>query len=159
MYVSTMLKRKGNQTVTTTPETQISTVVSLLESRKIGAVIVADSRGKVRGILSERDIVRGLSEHGAKVMSLTASDLMSPDVISCRSNDTISDVMAVMTERNIRHLPVVEAGRLLGMVSMRDVVRERLTEVEADISDMMEYMAGGYSISTQVGIDAHAGHA
>ena len=164
MYVSTMLKRKGNQTITIAPDAAVSSVINLLGSHKIGAVMVTDGRGKIRGIISERDIVRGLFEHGQKVMTLTASDLMSRDVVSCRTADTISELMAVMTERNIRHLPVVEAGRLVGMVSMRDVVKERLIEVESDITGLRDYVAGAYVIgewvgAEQAGYGAHVGQA
>lgn len=161
MYVSTMLKRKFSQTVTTSPNAPVSAVVDLLGTHGIGAVVVADGRGKLRGIISERDIVRGLAQHGQKALALTVSDLMSCDVITCRTTDTVSELMAVMTERNIRHLPVVEGGRLIGMVSMRDVVKERLNEVEADIAGMRDYVAGAYVIGKPAGAGAaiHTAHA
>jgi CBS domain-containing protein len=148
MKVSSLLKHKGDKVITTSPNTPICDVVNLLNRHHIGAIVVADERGKVNGILSERDVLRGLSEHGATVMTRTASELMSRSVQSCRPSDTISDLVEQMSDHHIRHLPVLEAGRLAGIVSIRDLVQERLAEVEDDMASLRDYLAGDYAIQS-----------
>lgn len=159
MNVLTALKNKegrDNATITARENTPISEVVGLLAGNDIGAVVVIDARGKIRGILSERDVARNLSTRGVLILTLTAADLMTRAVITCRPGDSINQAMALMSERDVRHLPVVESGRLVGMLSMRDVVRERLADAEADISNMRDYIAGATVIGDD-GEEAHSG--
>ncbi|CAK0773938.1 CBS domain-containing protein [uncultured Gammaproteobacteria bacterium] len=138
---------KDNGIITARETTSVAEVVGLLASNDIGAVVVVDGRRKVRGILSERDIARNLSTRGVAILSLTAADLMTRSVVTCRPGDSIDQVMGLMSDRDIRHLPVVESGRLVGMLSMRDVVRERLAGAESDISSLREYIASVKVIS------------
>lgn len=146
MYVASLLKRKGDRLVTAQPATPISDVIKLLNLHSVGAVVIVDARHKLRGILSERDIVRALNAQGGAAVSLTAADLMTQGVITCSLSDTITSAMSVMNEHKVRHLPVLDNGRLVGVVSMRDVVNERLAEVEYDEELLREYVAGDYTL-------------
>lgn len=143
MHVATILKRKGNRVVTTTPEARIREVAELLAGHGIGAVLAM--RGPaVAGIVSERDIVRGLARHGPAVLDSPVAELMVTEVLHCRPTDTISGIMKVMTERRVRHLPVVtEEDGLIGIVSIGDVVKYRLDETELEVEALRSYVAGG----------------
>jgi CBS domain-containing protein len=123
---------KGNAVATIRPETAISTVVRRLKLEGIGALVVSEDSVQVVGIISERDIVRGLAEEGADLMEKRVLDLMTSPVKTCTLDANIKDIMAVMTRSRIRHLPVVEEGRLVGIISIGDVVKNRLEEVELE---------------------------
>ncbi len=135
MNVESILKDHEGQLITCRPEDTIETVAVILTSKKIGALPVRDGDRKLVGIISERDIVRGLSEKGAAVVDLTVRDLMSSDVATCRPTDSIKAVIEIMSRRHIRHLPVVENGDLLDILSQRDVMKSRLelTELETNV--------------------------
>ncbi len=135
MSVETILKDHDGNLITCRPEDTIETVARLLTSNKIGALPVRDGDRKLVGIISERDIVRGLSEKGVAVVNLIVSDLMSPDVATCKPTDSIKDVVEIMLRRHIRHLPVVEGDDLLDILSQRDVMESRLelTELETSV--------------------------
>src|SRR4030095_10627960 len=105
------------------PGATIAAITRLLAQHRIGAVLVTDEQEQVVGIISERDIVSGLAAHGGGVMQMTVADLMTRDVLRCQPEDTIADIMGVMTARRVRHLPVIEDGRLAGLVSIGDVVK------------------------------------
>ena len=135
MTVESILKdHKGNLT-TCRPEDTIDTIAVILTSKKIGALPVRDGERKLVGIISERDIVRGLSEKGAPAIDLKVKDLMSSDVATCKPADSIKDVIEIMERRHIRHLPVVKDGELLDILSQRDVMKSRLelTELETNV--------------------------
>jgi CBS domain-containing protein len=102
-----------------------------------------DAGERIVGIISERDIVRGLAKHGAAVAALSVSDLMTPEVLTCSPNDTIAEIMAVMTAQRFRHLPVVEDGRLAGIVSIGDVVKYRLDETKLEVDSLRDYVLAG----------------
>ncbi|PWR20462.1 CBS domain-containing protein [Zavarzinia compransoris] len=143
MTVESILKHKGGDVVTVRPEDSIEATASLLHSRRIGAVIVKDEAGAVVGVLSERDIVRGIAQGGAGALSRQVKELMSGNVVSCRLHDSIIEVMGRMTDRRIRHLPVIEDGRLVGMISIGDVVKRRIDEALLEADELRRYIATG----------------
>ena len=136
MKVSDILDAKGNAVTTIRPEAKISTVVRRLKLEGIGAMVVSEESvedsAQVMGIISERDIVRGLAEEGAELLDKQVADLMTSPVKTCSLEANIKDVMAVMTRSRVRHIPVVENARLVGIVSIGDVVKNRLEEVEME---------------------------
>lgn len=140
MNVEAILKTKGRAVVTIAPDARISDAVALLRQKGIGAVVVSDDGVRVGGILSERDIVHALAESGARTLELKVSALMTRHVYSCRPDDTVADLMAEMTQRRIRHLPVVENDRLGGIISIGDVVKSRLDEVESEASSLRQFI-------------------
>jgi CBS domain-containing protein len=132
MKVSDILGSKGNAVATIRPEAKISTVVRRLKLEGIGAMVVSEDSVQVVGIISERDIVRGLVEDGADLLEKRVLDLMTSPVKTCTLDANIKEIMAVMTRSRIRHLPVVEDSRLVGIISIGDVVKNRLEEVELE---------------------------
>jgi CBS domain-containing protein len=133
MKVESILKAKGRGVETTTPDTDLRLVVHKLSSLGIGALVVSPDGRTVKGTISERDIVRGLNKHGAALLDLRASDVMSRGAPSCSPDDSLPQVMAEMTRTRHRHLPVVDAnGVLCGIVSIGDVIKYRLDEMELE---------------------------
>ncbi len=143
MQVSAILKEKGREVVTADPDTPIAEIVATLKDRGIGAVIVAGDGDIPAGILSERDIVRAMPKHGAKLMTMRASDLMTREVVTCTQEHTVDEVMKIMTEGRFRHLPVIEGGKLVGVISIGDAVKHRLGELEAEAGALRSYIASG----------------
>lgn len=141
MNVSAILKQKGRDVETVTPETTLMQVTTALAKRKIGAVVVVDERGKVQGIISERDIIRVLAQSGAQVLSSPASSVMTKNVISCGESDTLDQLMSTMTAGRFRHLPVTRDGALAGIVSIGDIVKYHVAEVEMEATAMKDYIA------------------
>ena len=142
MNVETMLRNKGRNVVTVRPDAKIAGAVALLRRHGIGALVVSTDGVAIDGILSERDVVHALADQGDKTLQLEVAQLMSRRVVTCKLGDTVADLMALMTERRIRHLPVVERGALAGMISIGDVVKNRLDEVESEATSMREFIAG-----------------
>ena len=140
MYVQTILGTKGSKVVTTRPGETIEATSRLLTANKIGAVIVTDESDKVVGVISERDIVAAMAAHGARVAGMRVEELMTRDVVTCRTSDTVAEIMAVMTARRIRHLPVIDGDKLLGVVSIGDVVKHRLDEAVLEVDSMRQYV-------------------
>lgn len=143
MYVQSILDRKGAEVVTTRAEESIAATARLLTQYRIGAVLVLDDAGQVAGVISERDIVSGLAKHGVGVGAMTVADLMTRDVLRCRPTDTIEDIMGIMTARRVRHLPVVEDDRLVGIVSIGDIVKRRLDETASEMDSLRQYVLAG----------------
>jgi len=142
MKIADVLKGKGSRVVTTRPDSTIDTVVRRMRLERIGAVIISPDGKSVIGILSERDIVRALAEHGAALLAHKAEDLMTREVVTCSREEKLQSVMVKMTQRRIRHLPVVEQGRLAGIVSIGDAVKSRLEEVELEANVLRDsYLA------------------
>jgi CBS domain-containing protein len=139
MTVRAILDTKGHHVLNVEPDEKLSAAVKLLSERRIGAVLVM-SQGRVEGILSERDIVRVLGERGAGVMEEPVSSVMTRKVISCREKDTVSEIMEIMTNGKFRHLPVVEDGRVVGLISIGDVVKWRVGEYEREQEALREYI-------------------
>jgi CBS domain-containing protein len=142
MSVSHILKHKGRDVITAAPGDSVKSVAEILAKNRIGAVIVSDTSGKILGIVSERDVVRCLAEAGAGALTLLASAIMTKNVKTCSENDSETELMAMMTENRIRHLPVVANGKLIGMVSIGDVVKFRIEAIERDAADMKAYIGG-----------------
>lgn len=143
MNVAGILKVKGGDVITASPTDSIATVSNVLGEKRIGAVLVVDGAGKLCGVLSERDIVRGLSEAGDGCLKLLAKDLMTSDLVTTSPSETIDNVMALMTEKRIRHLPVLNEGELAGFISIGDVVKSRMDEVEREAAALRDYIATG----------------
>ena len=141
MNVETILKGKGRAVVIIAPEASIGAAITLLRQKSIGALVVSHDGTTVLGILSERDIIHALADRGAAATAVAVAELMSRHVVTCTPEDGIAELMAEMTERRIRHLPVIQAGRLAGIVSIGDVVKSRLDEVEAEASDLRQFIA------------------
>ena len=131
MTVRAILDSKGHQIQSVQPDAKLSAAIKLLSEKKIGAVLVME-RGRIEGILSERDIVRVLGERGAAVLDDAVSAVMTRKVVSCRQNDTVAAIMEMMTTGKFRHLPVVEEGRVVGLISIGDIVKWRVHEYETD---------------------------
>ena len=142
MKVRTMLAHKGDRVLTVRTDATITAAIEILKAEKIGALVASDDGAAVQGILSERDVVRGLQEHGAKLLSMTVAEFMTTPVKTCELTDDIQDIMAQMTRSRIRHLPVVEEAKLCGMISIGDVVKNRLEELEAEASALRDYVSG-----------------
>ena len=138
MSIQSILDHKGSKVVTIAPDTRVGAAAHRLRLEQIGAIIIT-SDGRIEGILSERDIVYGLTEHGAAVVDLPVSALMSRNVHTCRPTAEIRDVMRLMTMHRIRHVPVVENGALRGIVSIGDVVKSRLEDMELETNVLRDY--------------------
>ena len=143
MNVETILKSKGSSVVTVAPGDTVAHALSVLEAHEIGAVVVSPDRVRVEGILSERDIVRELARQGAGILDSKVGEIMTREVYVCEPDDTVAELMAQMTDRRIRHLPVVVEGRLKGIISIGDVVKNRLGEVESEKDALREYIVRG----------------
>ena len=138
--VSSVLKHKCHDVVTVAPQQTITWVVKVLAQNRIGAVPVINEEGQLIGIISERDIIRGMSKHADAVLTLPADQLMTRDVKTCSSEDQLVDIMEVMTLQRIRHLPVIQNGALHGIVSIGDVVKQRLEEVQSEAEELRRYI-------------------
>jgi CBS domain-containing protein len=138
--VSSVLKHKGHEVVTVAPNQTVTAVVTVLAKNRIGAVPVVNEQGQIIGIISERDIIRGMAQHADAVLTLAADKLMSRDVKTCSMEDTLDDLMEVMTRQRIRHLPVIADGALHGIVSIGDVVKQRLEEVQSEAEELRNYI-------------------
>lgn len=144
MQVSGILKSKGNASViTVTPDSLVSDAVALLAERKIGTVLVSQDGSHPDGILSERDVVRALSVHGQEAMNSTVDAFMTSKLVTCTRADSSVSVLERMTEGRFRHMPVVEDGELIGLISVGDVVKARLSELSME-KDALQGMIMGY---------------
>ncbi len=143
MNVDAILRTKGTDVATTRPDATLADVAQVLSEKKIGALVVSADGATVDGIVSERDIVRKIAEHGAAALNMSIGDAMTRDVVTCTRKDSLQDLMSTMSGRRIRHLPVVEDGQLCGMVSIGDVVKLRLEEVESEAEALRGFITGG----------------
>jgi CBS domain-containing protein len=143
MLIAQILAGKGGDVVSTRPDATVADVASLLKARRIGAVVVTDAEGALCGIISERDLARGLADHGADLLQMRVGELMTTAVTTCAPDDGIDKLMQKMTEGRFRHLPVIEDGRMIGIISIGDVVKHRLQELEAETNLLHDYIAGG----------------
>jgi CBS domain-containing protein len=132
MTVEQLLNTKGREVATIEPDATVALAAHRLRARGVGALVVSRGGGVIAGIISERDIVRGLAEHGRDLLDRRVSDLMTRSVTTCSPTDSVRDLMAVMTQRRIRHLPVAREGTLCGIVSIGDVVKNRLEEMQLE---------------------------
>ena len=134
MKVDTVLRKKGSTVVTTAPLTSVKNAADRLRAEKIAALVVTDG-GAIVGIISEREIVHALSRYGEELLQKHVDDIMTAAVVTCAPDDTLRHVMGLMTRHHVRHLPVLDHGRLAGIISIGDVVKHRLDELqlEADV--------------------------
>lgn len=143
MNVETILKTKGDKVITIKPDDTVVEAARTLKRSRIGALVVSDNGANVLGIVSERDIVGGLADPASRdtVLDSPVSALMTREVLTCQPEDTVQHCMAVMTERRVRHLPVVRDGRMIGLISIGDVVKNRLEELEIEAGFLRELIA------------------
>lgn len=141
MNVSMILKGKGGDVVSVKPDDNLAFVVSTLAKHRIGAVLVMEGH-EVAGVLSERDVIKALATHGTDALSRPASAAMTAAVVSAKPSDTVEFVMETMTRQRFRHLPIMEDGRLVGIVSIGDVVKRRIDDAEHETQALREYVAG-----------------
>ena len=141
MSVAEILAQKGNDVITAKADDTLEAVSQILATKKIGAVMVLDHGGEVCGISSERDIVRLIAKHGAKALDKKISDCMTKNIISCEESDTINQAMEKMTEGRFRHLPIMKNGKLVGIISIGDVVKRKIEQVERDAEELKRYIA------------------
>ena len=141
MNVGGILKEKGRQVETAGPGATLNEIAEVLGSRKIGALIIVEDNGKIAGILSERDIVRAIANDGPSALKKPASAYMTKKVITCKESDTVTDLMGSMSKGRFRHLPVVTNGQLTGIISIGDVVKQRIAEAEFEAEEMKRYIA------------------
>ncbi|MBA1157915.1 CBS domain-containing protein [Microvirga mediterraneensis] len=141
MIVNRILSIKGRDVATIEPSRSLSEAAGVLAERRIGALLIVDGHRPVVGIISERDIVRAVARHGASALDEPVSRFMTEEVVTCTGETSINDIMELMTQQKFRHIPVVEGGRLSGIISIGDVVKLRLEEVEAETQAIKEYIA------------------
>jgi CBS domain-containing protein len=142
MQVAQILEGKGSRVATAKPGTTIAEAVASLSQEGIGALVVTDEGEQVAGIISERDIVRGLNTHGPQLLTMRVDELMTREVVTCGPRSRVEELMKKMTVRRIRHLPVLECGELSGIISIGDVVKNRLEELETETTMLREYIVG-----------------
>ena len=140
MNVKTILAGKGSDIVGIEPNADLAAAAQLLSKHKIGAVVIRGAGGRLAGILSERDIVRALAEHGSDALSLAVAKVMTRNVTTCGEDDTIASLMEKMTAGKFRHVPVLTKGALVGLVSIGDVVKQRVGEVEQESEQLRDYI-------------------
>jgi CBS domain-containing protein len=143
MFVSSILAEKGNDVVAIPPTETVAALAARLTERRIGAVVVCGTDGRIAGIVSERDVVQALARHGAAALDGRVAELMVTDVETCEPDDTLEHVMQVMTSRRIRHLPVMQRGRMAGIVSIGDVVKYLIAETRHEAEALRQYIATG----------------
>ena len=139
MKVKAMLAAKGSNVATTRPYATIATVIRMMKLEGIGALVVRDDADRPSGIISERDIVLGLVDHGHELLEMQVSELMTRAVRTCTPEANIKVVMAEMTRSRVRHLPVLDGGKLCGIISIGDVVKNRLEELETETNVLRDY--------------------
>ena len=141
MFVSDILKAKGGSVVSVTSEQPVNEALALLAKHRIGAVLVVDPGGGIAGILSERDLVRAMHRIGKSVFDKRVGDLMTTPVVTCSPKDPVGSIEGMMTAQRFRHVPVLQDGKLIGLVSIGDVVKARIEEAEAEVDALRRYIA------------------
>ena len=139
MTVRSILNTKGHQIVSVEPDAKLAAAIRLLGEKKIGAVLVMN-QSRVEGILSERDIVRVLGDRGAGVLEEPVSQVMTRKVVSCKETDTVAELMEMMTSGKFRHLPVIDNGKVVGLISIGDIVKRRVQEYETEQEALRDYI-------------------
>lgn len=140
MRISDVVKRKGDQVVTVRSDATVAELLGLLAEHKIGAVVVSDDGGQVHGIVSERDVVRHLHSEGSAILQGPVRQIMTSEVHTCVPDDELADLAGQMTERRIRHVPVVVDGQLAAIVSIGDVVKSRIDDLQAERDQLRDYI-------------------
>ena len=142
MTVAAILKHKGTEVARAAPDDSVAEVVRQLARRRIGAMPVCDAAGRLCGILSERDVVHALAAHGPAALDRPAAALMTAAVQTATRDTTVEEAMELMTHGRFRHLPVVEQGRLVGIVSIGDIVKARMTQQQTEVESLKAYVTG-----------------
>jgi CBS domain-containing protein len=142
MTIASILKHKGDHVTHVAPGATVAEVIHTLDRHRIGAVVVCDDRLHLQGILSERDIIRGMAAHGASTLDMRAEQLMTHHVTTAMPRTTVAEAMTMMTCGRFRHLPIMEQGRLVGVVSIGDIVKARLSQQETEVDSLKAYVAG-----------------
>lgn len=142
MTVAKLLKAKGTKVVTIKPTATLRDVIRELNTGNFGALIVSKDGKSVVGIISERDVIRALSQHGGDGLNLKVSAVMTKEVVTCAPQDKLDDVLSVMSHRRFRHLPVVEDGALAGVISMTDLMRKHMEDVQQEAEAMRQFITG-----------------
>ncbi|HSK55828.1 MAG TPA: CBS domain-containing protein [Jiangellales bacterium] len=145
MRIADVLRGKGDTVVTVVPDITVRDLLALLAEHRIGATVVSTDGARVDGIVSERDVVRAIAARGAAVLSERVADIMTADVRTCTPDTSVDDLMRTMTEGRFRHVPVVVEGRLSGIVSIGDVVKMRIGELETERESLERYISSGSS--------------
>jgi len=141
MILAELMRGKSNDVIKIKANDCIADAATALTENKIGALLVEDQSGNIVGILSERDIVGGMGPHGADLHDVSVSELMTADLIKCAPDDTVLEAMAMMTDRRIRHLPIYDGDEFIGFVSIGDLVKCRISEVQAEAEAMRQYIS------------------
>ena len=143
MTVNTILNLKGGDVITVSTSTPILEVTKTLAKFGIGSIVVTNEDGTLAGIVSERDVVRAIAHMGVDVTNESVSEIMTENIITCDRNDSVGKIMGIMTSKRFRHMPVVEEGKLKGIISIGDVVQQRIAEAELEANAMRSYIATG----------------
>lgn len=143
MNVAAILKSKGRAVATAKPDATLLEISQTLAQKKIGAIIIVGENGKLSGIISERDVIRAISQHGAAALDEPVSQVMTKTVITCGETSVLDELMEVMTQGRFRHIPVIDNDQLVGIVSIGDVVKNHIAEVEMEVTAMRGYLATG----------------
>jgi CBS domain-containing protein len=143
MTIHAILLGKGVTVYSVKPDDNLVEAISVLRKHRIGALLVIENSAMIAGVLSERDVVRALGDHGADALEMPVHSVMTAPVITCHPDDTVAAAMALMTTRRIRHLPVMDEGKLIGMVSIGDLVKRRIEETEREAAALKDYISHG----------------
>jgi len=143
LIIANILKVKGRSVTTARPDDTVQEIADRLAQKKIGAIVIVGGGGSVIGIISERDLIRVIAQRGADALSMPVSEVMTREVVVCSEATSVDDIMEMMTNGRFRHLPVVEESRLVGIVSIGDIVKHHIAEVELEVSAMRGYFATG----------------
>ncbi|MGI8663019.1 MAG: CBS domain-containing protein [Acidimicrobiales bacterium] len=143
MLIERIVREKGAEVATIGADAPVSAAVAELRRWNVGALVVTGESGPVEGIVSERDIVRAIADDGLEALDTTVGAIMSSGVVTCDRQSTVEDLMRIMTERRIRHVPIVEGSALVGIVSIGDVVKSRLGELETETRSLVDYISSG----------------
>lgn len=142
MHVRAILDEKGRKVLTIRPDATLHDAARMLQENRIGALVVLGVNEQIKGILSERDIINAISRHGAPALDKIVSSIMTSNVFRCTEDTTVDQLMALMSEKRCRHIPVETNGKLAGMVSIGDVVKSRIREIEFEAEEIKAYIAG-----------------
>lgn len=141
MLVNDILQKKGSTIYTTTPESSLIDAIKQLNQHNIGSLLVLEGE-ELRGIITERDVLHAVDSDAERLNEMKVGDIMTTDLITCETDANLDKIMVLMTEKRIRHLPVVNEGKLLGLISIGDVVKGRLREIQAEAQDLKDYIRG-----------------
>jgi CBS domain-containing protein len=143
MLIERIVREKGSDVATIRADAPVSAAVAELRRWNVGALVVTGEKGPVEGIVSERDVVRAIADDGLDALSGPVGGIMSTEVVTCDRHATVEELMRLMTDRRIRHVPIVEGGALVGIVSIGDVVKNRLGELETETRSLVDYITAG----------------